>query len=283
MAGIERSRLLLDRGLANQVEGDHEAALADLTTALQARTLSLPEQARAFLERGLVMDSMNRLDGAVDDYGAALRLEPDSATALNNRANAFRRQNRFEDAKRDYLASLTAGNPAPEYPFYGLGLIAEAQGRNDEARNFYARALAANPGYGLAAERLTALGGILTAVMPVTLRPPSMLASAAPLSHVNPAAPAASDAQPSLRPALDSPPGQEVQLGAWRREAEAMAGWAHAHKAAEGRLSGLAPHIVMIDLPGRGRYYRLRVRVPDARQLCGALTNKGLPCIPARN
>ena len=37
------------------------------------------------------------------------------------------------------------------------------------------------------------------------------------------------------------------------------------------------------DLPGKGRYYRLRVVAPDGRQLCAVLTAKGLDCIPARD
>ena len=119
-----------------------------------------------------MLDGMNRLNDAIGDYGAVLRLIPNSSTALNNRANAFRRQNRFEEARRDYLASLAADNPAPEYPYFGLGQIAESQGKPDEAKNFYARALTANPDYSLAAQRLTALGGSAPAPDVITLRPP---------------------------------------------------------------------------------------------------------------
>ena len=159
LSAADHSRLVLDRGLANQMQGSSAAALADLTEAINARGLTVPEQARAFLERGLVLDGLNRLNDAIGDYGAVLRLTPNSPTALNNRANAFRRQNRFDEAQRDYLASLAADNPAPEYPYFGLGQIAEREGKDEEAKNFYVRALTANPGYGLAAQRLTALGG----------------------------------------------------------------------------------------------------------------------------
>jgi len=298
----DHSRLMLDRGLANQTQGNSDAALSDLTQAVNARGLTVPERARAFLERGLVLDGMNRLNDAIGDYGAVLRLVPNSPAALNNRANAFWRQNRFEDARRDYLASLASDNPAPEYPYFGLGQIAESEGKNDEARSFYKRALAANPGYSLTAQRLTALGGTIPAADVITLRPPKgAIAQEAGIalhppaakspppkeaearSTIKPASYSGRDPLPDLRPALDNPGGQQVQLGAWRQEDEAAAGWNRALKAADGVLAGLSPHIVAADLPGKGRYYRLRVTAPDGRQLCAILTAKGLDCIPARD
>jgi Tfp pilus assembly protein PilF len=310
ISDADHSRLVLDRGLANQILGNSEASLADLTEAVNSHGLSVPEQARAYLERGLVLDGLNRLEDAIGDYGAVLRLVPNSPTALNNRANAFRRQNHLEDARRDYLASLAADNPAPEYPYYGLGQIAEGQGKTGEARNFYVRALAANPGYSLAAQRLTALGGTAPAPDVITLRPPGRAAAggAGIALHPLPAKPglfkevaarstvkpASSDRDggPDLRPALDNPggdnpssdnpTGQQVQLGAWRLQAEAAAGWTRAVKAADGALAGYTPHFVAADLPGKGRYYRLRIMAPDGRRLCAVLMAKGLDCILAK-
>jgi tetratricopeptide (TPR) repeat protein len=309
LEATDRARLMLDRGLAHGLRGEGEDALVDITAAISARSLTSPEQARAYLERGLVLDGLNRLADAVGDYTEAVRLNPNSALALNNRANAYRRQNRFDDAKRDYLASLAAGNPAPEYPYYGLGQIAESQGKPGEAKGFYARAVAANPGYWLASERLTALGGSPPVNPPITLkpppgvppaprsenapivlRPPSSRPSSPPARAPAPA-PARSQPKPvtvaeegpGLRPALDNKGGQEVQLGAWRQEEEAREGWRKAVTAAGGALAGLTPHIVAVDLPGRGRYYRLRVRTGDSKQLCAALTTRGMDCIPARN
>ncbi len=306
----DRSRLLLYRGLAGLAQGDRAGALVDLTQAINAHTLPPSEQARAYLERGLLLDGMDRLKDAIGDYGAVLSLVPDSSAALNNRANVFRRQKRFDDAKQDYLASLAAGNPAPEYPYYGLGQIAESSGRPDEARNFYAQALAANPGYALAADRMKALGGApapaqaitlrppksaAVADAPVVLRPPGRRGAAKPPAEAvaptpNAAGFAVADVRPGLRPALDNPPettpanvsGQQAQLGAWRLEAEANDGWARAVKAAGGALSGFVPRIVAVDLPGRGRYYRLRVAAPEATQLCAVLTAKGLDCLAVR-
>ena len=80
--------------------------------------------------------------------------------------------------------------------------------------------------------------------------------------------------------------GPQLQLGAWRSEAMAMEGWTRATGQAGDLLKGLMPHIVAADLPGKGRYYRLRTELAssaDPIKLCQALTAKGLACILVRD
>ena len=75
---------------------------------------------------------------------------------------------------------------------------------------------------------------------------------------------------------------QELQLGSWRSEAAAMQGWNRIISKADGLLSGLDPRITVADLPGKGRYYRLRTglaRGVDPAQLCQELVAKGLECL----
>jgi hypothetical protein len=77
-----------------------------------------------------------------------------------------------------------------------------------------------------------------------------------------------------------------VQLGAWRSQAEAQAGWAKATAKAGEALDGLSPNIVAADIQGKGRYWRLRVS-PTVGQsetrFCAVLVAKGLACLPARD
>jgi tetratricopeptide (TPR) repeat protein len=154
---LVRGRLLVIRGLSQQAQGQVESALIDFTSALQGRALGGEERARALFARGLSLDSVGRLKEAVGDYSAALAFAPGATYALNNRANVYRRQGQFELAKRDYAAALDANTPNPQYPYFGLGQIAEAEGDMQAARNLYARAVAADPGFQLALERLKAI------------------------------------------------------------------------------------------------------------------------------
>lgn len=338
----ERGRLYLYRGLAEELLGSHDPAMRDFTAALDGSALPAGEREQALLQRGFLRDGLGRLDEAAKDYTAVVALKGDSlATALNNRANIYRRQKRFMEARRDYEAALLVHGCKPQYSWYGLGQIAEAESDTLSARGFYARAVAADPDYALAAERLEALGGasegaishpegrivlhppqslpvakvqaqgtkeaddtiIVRAtdsappvgVLPIALRPPRRaVQNLSQQTTETLSAHKSSAAKVMLRPALDQPGWamhlsasvQEVQLGAWRSEGEASAGWDKAKLRAGAALNGLSPHIVTADLPGKGRYYRLRVAVTAGQSrgaFCAGLSAKGVDCLPARD
>lgn len=124
-----------------------------------------------------------------------------------------------------------------------------------------------------------------------SLRPAIAASSAAETARSEPPRaplPTAYDRKsPALKPALDqaSPLGAQIQLGAWRSEAEAGEGWNRALKQAGDVLEGFSPHIVAVDLPGRGRYYRLRIAADKegSKTLCSVLVAKGLNCFLARD
>jgi tetratricopeptide (TPR) repeat protein len=316
----ERGGLLLYRGLAHELLGSQQDAMADFTAALQIHTSPPDVREQILLQRGFLLDSLGKLHDAIGDYSVVIAMKgPVAATALNNRANIYRRQNRMGEAKRDYLAALSRGGGQPQYSWYGLGQIAEVGGDTEVARDSYARAVAAAPDYLLASQRLAALGGPLeTAVSDpevITLHPPPPVrtADARPAGVISDATPVVlhpprgypvpvvlhppqhqlvsrqAAAEPGLRPALDAPATRtgrrEVQLGAWRSEAEAQQGWKEAVRHAGRALNGLEPHIVVADLPGRGRYYRLRTTPGSGgvAQLCAQLTATGQGCLLARD
>lgn len=281
----ERARVLLNRGFARQQLGNGAGALADFTAALAIPGLPRAARARAWFNRGVVRDRLGHPDQAIADYTAALKLAPKMTAALNNRANAYRRLGHLAAARRDYEASLAAGNPTPQFADYGLGQIAEIQGHLLAAQDYYRSALAADPDYVLARQRLAALGAARASV--VLHRPPrhrpSRRAPGARVSHK----PAVFRA--ALRPAiLGISEGQRarVQLGAYRSERDAAEGWDHLVVRADGLLAGLTPRFVTVDLPGRGRFYRLRagpVARGGAKALCRQLKARGLACFAVRD
>jgi tetratricopeptide (TPR) repeat protein len=323
LGAAQRGSLLLYRGLARELLDAQADATADFTAALQIRALPRDEREQALLQRGFLLDSTGRLGDAVGDYSAVIAMKgAASATALNNRANIYRRQNRMTEAQRDYRAALAMTGSRPQYSWYGLGQIAEAKGDSEGARRFYAQAVSADPGYVLASERLAVLGGVPDMTRDpgiVVLRPPKSMtaapskagfvpAPAGPVSveparivlhppppRVTMAAPMATRHPVGLRPALDgAPPSgshasgrrtEQVQLGAWRSEAEAREGWEKAVSRAGKALEGLWPYITVADLPGRGRYYRLRTDPGPggAAQFCAALAAVRQDCLPARD
>lgn len=313
LSPLMRAHILMNRGLAREQMGQRHAALGDFNIALAMSVLQGDDLARAYFDRGVTRDELGETNKAIADYSAALKLVPTLSAALNNRANAYRRLGRLAEAKRGYLASLKAGNPAPQYPWYGLGQIAEAQGKPDDAVNWYAKAVKADGNYALAAQRLAALqrpGGVSQAA--IVLRPPKPAVPPAKsvadevsapvraeMASYSPAASAASVLRPAilgLRRSIDTggsrghaglgaPGSAMIQLGAWRDQGDAADGWNHVAGAAGKILQGRTPQIIAADIPGKGLYYRLRVSVRDwhhANALCAQLKARDLACLPVR-
>jgi len=307
----QQGSLLLYRGLARELLGESDSALEDFTRAINTNALPADEREQALLQRGFLRDALGRLDEAIGDYGSVIELKGASvATALNNRANIYRRQNRLEQARRDYLAALSVGGGKAQYIYYGLGQIAEAQHDERAARDFYVKAAIVDPDYAAAAERLTVLGAPPTGVVlpqqeKIILRPPTHANAGTsrqdvgtrPLRTVSFATPRiAPITRPALRPALDQavaaaslPYAGQVQLGAWRSPAEASAAWDRAKTMAGSALEGLSPQILIADLPGKGpgkgRFFRLRVNLQAGRsgaEVCASLKARDVACIPVK-
>ena len=155
---IDKAYALLDRALAREQLGRRADAISDFAMAINSKSLPQAELARALFDRGVVQDELGRTAEAIADYSGAIALAPRYAPALNNRANAYRRMKQYGFARTDYEAALAAGDDEPEYPFYGLGRVAEALGDPVAAKNYYTKALAANALFAPATERVAALG-----------------------------------------------------------------------------------------------------------------------------
>lgn len=314
VSASQQGSLLLYRGLARELLGENDSALEDLTRAINTNALPPDEREQAFLQRGFLRDALGRLNEAIGDYTSVIESKgASSATALNNRANIYRRQNRLGQARRDYLAALSVGGGKAQYSYYGLGQIAEARHDVTAARDFYVKATMIEPNYAAAAERLTALGAppagvVLPQEEKIILRPPPHAHAGTyrqevrprPLRNVNFTTRLVPAMQPALRlrPALDQagaaaslPPASQIQLGAWRSPAEASAAWDSAKAMAGTVLDGLSPQILIADLPGKGagkgpgkgRFFRLRVNLEAGQNgagVCASLKARDIACIP---
>ena len=293
--------LLLDRGLAREQLGKRAQAVKDFSSAIDSRTLPRGDLARALFDRGVTLDELGRTDAAIADYSRAIALVPRYATALNNRANAYRRTGRFALARIDYQAALASGDDEPEYPLYGLGRIAEAQGDPALAKAFYQRALAANALFAPATQRMAQLGPLpanggyalhapgappdakiadTPSPTPVKLQKPAPEARAVDPGTddlvLRPAILDGARKKPSREAAIQVasfvPPepsegttgnrGPLVQLGAWRNQGDAALGWDKAAVSAGDLLNGASPRIVEADVPGKGHFWRLRTQAP---------------------
>lgn len=70
-----------------------------------------------------------------------------------------------------------------------------------------------------------------------------------------------------------------VQLGAYRSESEAKTSWGRISKKFSTQLSGADSNIIKADLGAKGVFYRLRVKVADAKGTCATLSAQSQPCM----
>ncbi len=317
---IARARHLFENGVIYEHLGQYQQAVDTLTQAIDMRALGGEDAARALFDRGVALDALGRTQRALADYSAALRLAPKLSAAHSNRANVYRRLGRLEAAKREYMAALQCPGVSSQYPYYGLGQIAKQLGDRDTARDYFQKALAVDPSYALAAQSLSALAAPVTVkavksasvpAVPQEVRPKLALAHSVSVgvpADTSKGVVGASRATTSASPSLpiragvrlrlrrtisdvsDRPHSAatvQVQLGAYRDEHSAAEAWRKISASSAGKvLESLQPIIVIADLPGRGRYWRLRTAVADkqsAHKLCTNLLSSGLACMIVSN
>ena len=96
----------------------------------QAETLQ-PKDSDPHLSAGILLEKSGKTSEAVDEYKAALAIEP-SPDALTALANIYMHGRRFPEAE-EYLRKLIALNPQDAAAHVELGRVLVAENRNDDA------------------------------------------------------------------------------------------------------------------------------------------------------
>ncbi len=142
----------VDRGLALNLDGLHEAALAEFRLALARK----PDLAEAHYSTALTLGALGRVDEAIGHYERAIALAPGHAGALSNLGSLRAQRGRTAEAVALFER---AAHAAPENASIqeNLALALELTGRADEAIAAYRAALRLAPGRALSQARLAAL------------------------------------------------------------------------------------------------------------------------------
>ncbi len=148
---------LLNRGLAHQQIALYQDAIDDYTAALRLDAMGAGLRATALYNRGLSHQKLNALSAAVEDYTSALFLDPSFAHAYYGRGNALRESGQFLFALSDYEKAARYKHPNIEHVYFAEALAFENLKRRVDARKSLERAIAANPKFNLAIEKLAAL------------------------------------------------------------------------------------------------------------------------------
>ena len=278
-----------DRGVILDELGRTEDAVGDYSAAIRLET----KFAAALNNRANAWRRLGKLDAARTDYLASIaagnpRLEYPNF-GLGQVAEAAGQL----DQARGYYRAALAANPQFALATARLAVLANAAppaNTTAPAVNTATPAdapLVLRPPHGVA----QVPGGPIVLTPPggsvVHLRPPSVHSRPPVARHAPPSALAAApglDLKPAFSEGTNA--SQTIQLGAWRNEADAADAWNRIVANGGNLLAGLSPQVVMVDLPGRGRFYRLRagpVYPGVAPSLCEALRAKNVECAVVRD
>lgn len=142
-------------GLIKFAEGQPAEALRLIAAAMHAA-----RSPQMFLNYGIVLNSLNRNEEAVDSFGRAVELAPDFLDAHNSRGVLLDALGRHQEAIESYRRALALA-PNSAAIVYNLGNALNASGRREEALAAYDRTVALQPDH---AEALCNRGTILQAL-----------------------------------------------------------------------------------------------------------------------
>ena len=167
---------LNNRGIAYDVKGQHDLAIADFTHAIQLKpdyagafsnrasahaargeldfaildfnqAIQLkPDDASAFNLRGSAYEAMGQPDLAIADFSRAIQLKPDLADAYSSRGNTYADQRQFSSAIADYTQSLRL-NPSDASTLFDRGAAYLVTTQFDSAIADFDRAIRLRPNF----------------------------------------------------------------------------------------------------------------------------------------
>ena len=109
-------------------KGELDRAIEDFTAALRVE----PDYAPALAGRAHAWARKGELDRAIEDFTAALRIEPDNPEALTGRAHVWMGKRELDQAIEDFTAALRIEPDSPA-ALFGRGVSWDHKGELDRA------------------------------------------------------------------------------------------------------------------------------------------------------
>jgi tetratricopeptide (TPR) repeat protein len=136
---------LYNRGVVRMNEGDSKGALEDFDAAIALE----PLYHDAYVNRGNTLSRVQRPEAAMNDYAKALDIDPDDESVLFNRGLVLVGMGRFEEAIDDLLRALESDSNNATM-MVELGAAYQLTGDRERALSYFDRAIEkdeANPYY----------------------------------------------------------------------------------------------------------------------------------------
>ena len=94
------------RAYQRNLAEDYDGAIADSSEAIRLN----PQTQNAHNNRGVARNAKGDFDGAIADYNEAIRLEPTNVVVYNNRGVAYENKGMYAQANADYHRYIELGN-----------------------------------------------------------------------------------------------------------------------------------------------------------------------------
>lgn len=150
---------LLNRGLSYQRLNEHQLAADDYTAAMRIDAMSAKLRALALYNRGLSYQRLERNALAMEDFTSALFLDGQFSHAYYSRGTMLRDSGQYLFALADFDKAVRYNYPDAARVYLAEAVTYEKLRRPSDARNALTKALAANPNYEPAQQRLAILDG----------------------------------------------------------------------------------------------------------------------------
>lgn len=142
--GVTRARSCFEAASRRTPSRD---ALRTCDSALQEDALPLRDRAATLVNRGILHMQSEKIDAALADYDAAIRIEPATAEAWVNKGIALIKVGRDAEAADAISHGLTLSPTNPAIAHYSRAFAYEAMGKVREAYEDFGRAAALAPGW----------------------------------------------------------------------------------------------------------------------------------------
>mmetsp|Transcript_1040 Transcript_1040/g.3642 ORF Transcript_1040/g.3642 Transcript_1040/m.3642 type:complete len:296 (-) Transcript_1040:94-981(-) len=156
-ADDDKAAELFDIGIDCVARGDFVGAEGAFQKSIG---LASEPDALAHCNLGVARERLGNVDGAIDAYRRASKLDATDPFALVNLGDALVRQQRHREAERAYLAALAIQNDEHDEPWgtlNNLGVCYENMGDAARATKCYHKAVALRPQYVVARDNLRRL------------------------------------------------------------------------------------------------------------------------------
>jgi len=122
--------------------------------ALREEMLTIKDRAATYDNRGVMLDQLGQDAAALEDFNAAIRLNPQLGDSYVNLGSMLIKQKRLDDALVQIDKGLALGMSFPHIGYYDRAVAEQLMGRYREAYYDYKKVLELEPDFTQASERL---------------------------------------------------------------------------------------------------------------------------------